>query len=700
MRRFLGPTLATIALAALLLHKSESPTILGGYSRRYAVLLFLLAVNVALLWRRALFVPAPETRALRPSPSQLPALAVALLIPALFGAYFHTGASNLSPSEWVSLLLLSAIPFQLESVRGWRSTPPATWVTLALSAVFLVGTGMRLMAINYGLPHLYWDEVVFVNIAGEMIATHDLNPHWFGHPGSTTIYILTALYAVLYRLGSALGFLDHPTDFRTFFFLHPTLFYLSGRLLIAIVGSTTVLLTYRIASRLFNPVTGLVAAAVLSLSPQHVLSSKIIRTDILVTFLILLVFWFSLDILKRRTRSSYAMAGLFTGLAVATKYPAAVMIVTIALAHLLSGRWEWRRVSMLGLYAAAAIAGFVLASPFWFTDFHTTLADMAHEMRATPLCGFGSKAGLLGNLRWYLGGSLARGLGMIGLGLAGVGLLLCGVSRFRDRWLLASVPMFFLIFLGLQDARQPHWSLPALPFLCVLVAHAIYSMGRWIGSRLGSRAGAWVVLVFVMGIAVPLARASLSQGHWLSLPDTRTVASQWIVEHIPAGSRLLLENGTPQLPEEAYHYFVVGEVWEDREGDLIDTAVPEVRRTGLSAPARAYAWKGIKGATFVPYGHIGRLNDPEAVRRAGIEYMVLSDAYEAYRAESKRQAECTQIVETYERVMSTGTKIYELPPVPGRMVGSTIRVYRFDRNVGDQQAIEAGRNILSDGRGR
>jgi len=89
-----------------------------------------------------------------------------------------------------------------------------------------------------GLPFLYDpDESVFVVRAGSILANRDLNPHFFGHPGTPTIYLLSALYAVIYLIGSIFGEFHGAESFRFVYYQDPTLFYLSGRILLPFSGS-------------------------------------------------------------------------------------------------------------------------------------------------------------------------------------------------------------------------------------------------------------------------------------------------------------------------------------------------------------------------------------------------------------------------------------------------------------------------------
>lgn len=67
--------------------------------------------------------------------------------------------------------------------------------TWSLAALVLLTALMVLPAIQRDLPYANdFDEPTYVQAVMRMAATGDLNPGWFGHPGSTVIYPLTSLY--------------------------------------------------------------------------------------------------------------------------------------------------------------------------------------------------------------------------------------------------------------------------------------------------------------------------------------------------------------------------------------------------------------------------------------------------------------------------------------------------------------------------
>src|SRR5258705_6610903 len=103
--------------------------------------------------------------------------------------------------------------------------------------IMLIALALRLHAIDYDLPFVYdQDEPMFVTHALSMLKNHDLNPHWFGPPATTTMYLLTLVYGGVFGVGRITGAFHSAEDFRNLYYSNPTVFYLRGRILILIYG--------------------------------------------------------------------------------------------------------------------------------------------------------------------------------------------------------------------------------------------------------------------------------------------------------------------------------------------------------------------------------------------------------------------------------------------------------------------------------
>ncbi|MEA3385450.1 MAG: glycosyltransferase family 39 protein [Thermodesulfobacteriota bacterium] len=529
---------------------------------------------------------------------------------------------------------------------------PRVFLHIVLGSILLSGLLVRLYGINFGLPFLYNpDEYAFVNPALHILKTFDFNPHWFGHPGTTTIYLLVFLYGLIYVGGLGLGVFSKPDDFAVLINGDPTIIYLSGRLLFALVGVATILVVYFIACRMYNKRTGLIAAAFLSFSPLHVLFSKLIRTDILMTFFLLVTFLFCLRILEKRAWSDYLAAGLITGFAVATKYPAVVIILVIVTAHILSAPSQWAHLLKLSASGLACLLGTFLASPFLFLDFETTWRNVMGEARPTHLSATGS--GFFHDLAWYICNALCDALSPAGLILAGIGIFLCLLSMRRDKWLLMIFPFFFLLFISALSLRWSRWVIPVVPFLCVFAAHTLYRISDWVGRHSTPVLGVLVSVGLTVGFVTPLVKADLVQGRELSNKDTRTLAREWILDNIPTGSRILVEKYTPHLPKERYVFL------QAKNGYPAEVDTSKIHKS-----------------VFTPgFTKLGTLKDPQKVMEKNVQYMVLSNWYERFLAEEDEHSKI--VAANYETLMSMATKIYEVRSTPGENSGPTIRIYRF-----------------------
>lgn len=203
----------------------------------------------------------------------------------------------------------------------------------ALATLFLVLTvaaWLRLAGIHWGLPFLYdVDEPVFVTKAFKVLASRDLNPHWFGHPGTITIYTNAMAFAVDGLRAVAAGEVQQLSDLGKAFWSEPSRFYLVARWVAATFGIATVAVTWLLARQMLGNVAALGAALLLAVAPLHVEFSQIARTDAQHTFLLTLFAWLSCRAAATGRLAHYGFAGAALGLAVTCKYPSVVASIAL-----------------------------------------------------------------------------------------------------------------------------------------------------------------------------------------------------------------------------------------------------------------------------------------------------------------------------------------------------------------------------------
>ncbi len=529
------------------------------------------------------------------------------------------------------------------------------WAVLAGLGICAAGLLLRVIGLDFGLPFIYDpDEPDFVGRAWQMVTTGDLNPHWFGHPGTTVMYA----FAGVFKGYSALAFPDLAAA-STAFLTEPSRFYLLARVVIVLLAFGTLVLTWQLARRVAGDTAALVAAALLAVAPLHVQYSRLARPDLLMSFLLLASVLCALQIAREGRWRDYLAAGFLLGLAIATKYPAVIAAPAIVLAHALQqlnqGRPVWARVERLFGAGGATVAGAFVGSPYLFLEWRLVLENVVKEARPYHLGG--TSDGFLSTLWWYLDGTLIANLGVVGLLLAalGAGLAVARVFRREGRssddrgaLLVLTFPLLFIPFIASLSLRWDRWLLPALPFLCVLAALGFREVAALV--RHPGLARAISVAVALLAISLPAVDAVL----WtraVAQPDTRTLAYHWLLENVPADSRVLVEAYSPQLPADRFRLYVVSQGFIDP----------------LEGGQRQYP---------VPTGIIGTLRNPALVGQARIDYLLLADHYDRRLSEPRRYA---RQIAVYEELMSTSQLLYQAEPSQGHAAGLTVRVYKVRR---------------------
>jgi 4-amino-4-deoxy-L-arabinose transferase-like glycosyltransferase len=140
-------------------------------------------------------------------------------------------------------------------------------------------------------------------------------------------------------------------------------------------GSLTVLVLYRAVRRLAGPGAGLIAAAVLAVSPATVTLNRGNISDTLLVLLLVLAADSVVAAVTAGRLRSVLMAGLWVGLAFQAKMLEAWLVVpAFALAYLIAGRANlWSRV----LRQAAMVIVVIAVSLSWML--FVTLTPASHR---------------------------------------------------------------------------------------------------------------------------------------------------------------------------------------------------------------------------------------------------------------------------------------------------------------------------------
>ncbi|HEX3128537.1 MAG TPA: glycosyltransferase family 39 protein, partial [Thermoanaerobaculia bacterium] len=237
------------------------------------------------------------------------------------------------------------------------------WIGQALAVLLLLSFALRAWDAGQGLrAGRYYDErYTFRNVS--LILRQG---NW--RPGQAYYLSLsylpqTALLATSEALHRVTGIPGLSIYGRTSDRYSPTA-YLLARLCNVTYGVLSLLMIFLIGRRIFSAEVGLLAAAILSAFPRHVLSSTQFKPDILVLLLTLVAFYWTLDAALSPSRRRFLKVGVAVGLAVATKYTGIGAALPITGFVAVRG-WRDRRLwTWLVLAGLASVVVFVILNPY------------------------------------------------------------------------------------------------------------------------------------------------------------------------------------------------------------------------------------------------------------------------------------------------------------------------------------------------
>jgi 4-amino-4-deoxy-L-arabinose transferase-like glycosyltransferase len=401
----------------------------------------------------------------------------------------------------------------------------------AVAVLVLAALGLRLWGFRHGLPYVYNADENAHFVAGAIgMFGHTYNPNYFINPPAFT-YVLHAAFQLGFggRAGVSRSYAADPSDV-----------FALARALSAVLGAVAVGLLAWAGARLFDRRTGLVAAAVLAVAFLPVHYSHLALNDVPTLAPLCLSLAGVGGVFARGRLVDYALAGAGLGLACATKYTGGIVLLPLlAAAAVGPGQALGRRAGGLVLAGVLALAAFLVANPFALLDYDA-FRDGLSEQSAASSDG-GGKLGLTApnGILYYLG-TTTWGLGWLPALAALGGAVALAVRDWRRALVLVPALVLFVLFMGTQDRYFARWLLPVYPLAALLAAYGALAALAWIRrpALAAALAGALLCaqgLVFVIHNDVVLSRA-----------DTRQLARDWMVENVPAGTKVVIE---PVMPD-------------------------------------------------------------------------------------------------------------------------------------------------------
>ena len=322
-----------------------------------------------------------------------------------------------------------------------------------------------------------------------------LNPKWFPL-GSILIYLLVFVRSVLELFGDW-GALD--------------LRY-AGRTLSALADVGSVLLLFVLGRRLYGVREGLLAAAFAAFAVIHIQHSHFYRPETFTVLFTLASFWAMFRMLERRRRRDSVLLGAMLGLALAPKIAIVPLLAPLAAVFIYrafdeAGGQFWRidgaivrrLLGHAALTGLAALAVFIITTPYALLDFFTFAGDIASQGRMARTAGYWpfttqyiDTTPLFYQMRqssfWGLG--LPLGIfAWVAIPLTAFLALMLRRTRRADVILLSWVAAF-LLFQESFEVRFLRYIFPLMPVLLLLTARLLlwyHDLARIVASGIASR---------------------------------------------------------------------------------------------------------------------------------------------------------------------------------------------------------------------
>ena len=499
---------------------------------------------------------------------------------------------------------------------------------LLVLAIVGLALAVRYDGIESGLPQSYIpDEYEYVHSYLQMIKRGDMNPYWWHHP-SVQPYVNVATYLVVFFLEARTGRWKSVQEIQ----VEDVLFW--GRFGAGVIpGTLGVLLVFFLGRWVFGTRVGLVAAAVLAVAPGVVEISQYNKPDALLVLFSTVSVLVTLVYFDRGGPALAFAAGAAVGLTVAVKYNSALLLVPFVAAMLFRRGPSILSKSDLYLGALGTVVGFTAGCPYFYADLSRFLDHVAAGLYNYGFAGLPGADGI-NNWKTHANYTIRYGMGPLPFlfGLFGLTLALYRIDRRLVVFL--AYPVLYYSFYSSQRINFAGNLMPVYPFFAILVAYGVVEVIAFIRTRVakqlqrpfafGARSFEIVGLVAVVVLLLwfPMSM-TLRRNRMVTLPDTGTMAAQWIEARLPEGTSFAVERHAPVL---------------------------DPKRFRVSQTKRAI--------------DIGVAHH----REAGAEYIIVtSTSYQRYGPENRQ-------TKNYEKLFAICPLVKEFAPEPGRLFGPTIRI--------------------------
>jgi hypothetical protein len=405
-----------------------------------------------------------------------------------------------------------------------------------LALTFLAGI-FRFYNLNWDMGNYFHpDERNIANAVSQIHFFSQLNPHFFAY-GGFSIY--------LYRLaGDSLSFITKNAGWTT----NWANINLIGRFFSALFSTLTIIPLYFLAKKISDKKTAFLSIILYAFTVTSIQTAHFGVTESLITLIGVLLCLLSILFLEKSRWLITLILGIIFGIGIASKTSAIIFIVIPILAYLLAviGKKHELKKIILHIIGFLIISAVVLTifSPYTFLDFGKFMESMVYEsgvatgsLPVVYTLQFDHTIPYLFqiyNFFWQIG--LAAIFCIFGF----VFVIFEALQK-RDKQLLVFLvlPLIYFLYVGSWHTKFVRYMVPIIPFL--LVSAAILLMRIRLKLKLLGN-------LLIFGTVTATVVWALAFFSIYTRPQTRILASEWIYQTIPYGTRILNEQWDDGLP--------------------------------------------------------------------------------------------------------------------------------------------------------
>lgn len=271
---------------------------------------------------------------------------------------------------------------------------------------------------------------------------------------------------------------------------HSELTLIAPRLLTALFGTATVFLTYKTALKLLNNRTvALISAFALSVLPLQTRDSHYATVDIPQSFFMLLAYYYSIDIWKKKTLKSYLIAAFLVGYSTSIKYfPLAV--TTFLYFHFLNYKTGLVNKQLI-ISMPFFFIGYIFGMPYIFVHFSKIINQFKEIMGWFTSTEIKNDTSFIEKLippyfhLYPFKFMFLKAILPIPSFLVLYGLIYTITRKSLSEISLIVIPLFNLVFITFfQRQEYERLVIPMLPYMSILIGISIFHLFSKFHSKL------------------------------------------------------------------------------------------------------------------------------------------------------------------------------------------------------------------------